>query len=167
MDNFGNEFTTLVKSSKSLPKKIIDITNITDEMLEKSGEDIVDALNNFNNYICNPEYCKLNTYLVGHNSYSFDIPFIKAQFQKYNIKFPNFNSIDTMRMAQLLMPNEWSHSLQNLCRLFGIENKNAHRALSDVYATQSIYKNLLIIYRSRFKEEKLSIKNIIKKIKFT
>tara|TARA_B100000524_G_C23652363_1_gene370560 strand:+ start:67 stop:666 length:600 start_codon:yes stop_codon:yes gene_type:complete len=163
IDNFGNEFSVLIKSKKSLPKKIVEITSITDELLQEFGVDIEVALEKFLVYL---KKYDIPTYLIGHNSYSFDIPFIKAQFQKYNLKFPNYNSIDSMRIAQLVMPNEWSHSLANLCNLFGIENRQAHRAMSDVYATQSVYKNLLIIYRSRFKDEKLTMQNIIKKIKF-
>jgi DNA polymerase III epsilon subunit family exonuclease len=163
IDNYGNTFSRLIKYEKSLPKKIVEITNITDELLQSEGENINVVLNDFKKFL---EKYNSTTYLVGHNAYSFDIPFIKAQFQKYNLKFPNYDTLDTMRIAQLLMPSEWSHSLSNLCSLFGIQNKQAHRALSDVYATQSVYKNLLIIYRSRFKDEVVSIANILKKTRF-
>jgi DNA polymerase III epsilon subunit-like protein len=164
VDNKGKEFSCLIKCNTSLPKKITQITGITDEILYQEGIEIIDALKKFREFLLDNQ--GNTTYLIGHNSYSFDIPFIKAQFMKYNLKFPSYESLDTMRIAQFIMPSEWSHSLNYLCQLFGIENKQAHRALSDVYATQAIYKNLIIIYKSVFKTEVLSLNNIIKKTKF-
>ena len=163
VDNLGNTFNQLINiGDKKLPKKIKEITNISDEML-KNKPSIETVLNDFNNYL-NIEPTKTR-YLIGHNSYNFDIPFIKCKFTQHNIKFPSkIREMDTLKMAQLLMPQEWSHSLANLCKLFGIDNNNAHRALSDVYATKILYQQLCIIYKSKYK--KISPITIINKTSF-
>ena len=79
------------------------------------------------------------------------MPFIKYNFSKYNIKFPKMRAIDTLYMAQLLLPHEYSHKLSRMCELFGIDNNNAHRALSDVYATRILYNQLCVIFKAKFK----------------
>lgn len=163
VDNYGNIFNELISIGGSkLPKKITEITHITEEMLI-GKPDIRTTLEKFKAYLdLEPDKQK---FIIGHNSYGFDMPFIKCKFRQNGIKFPSkIRELDTMRMAQLLLPHEWSHSLGHLCDVFGIQNKNAHRALSDVYATQLIYNHLCIIYKAKFK--KISPNLIINKIKF-
>jgi DNA polymerase III epsilon subunit family exonuclease len=148
VDNFGNEFSTLIKCPRKLSKKIIEITHITDDML-KDQPDIKEALVGFINFIKMDK--SKHTYLIGHNIYNFDIPFVKAQCAKYNLKLPKTDYIDTMRMSQLVMEDQYYHNLNHLCDLFRIKNTNAHRALSDVYATRIVYQNLVILFRRKFK----------------
>ena len=38
----------------------------------------------------------LTTYLIGHNSHSFDVPFIKVKCSELNIKFPHVIHLDSM-----------------------------------------------------------------------
>ena len=162
VDNFGNTFNELVSiGTNKLPKKITEITHITPEMLYGKPT-IKNVLERFKEFLeIEPNKQK---FIIGHNSYGFDMPFIKAKFKQCNIKFPTrLRELDTMRMAQLLLPQEWSHSLGHLCDIFGIQNTNAHRALSDVYATQLIYNHLCIIYKAKYK--KISPNLIINKIK--
>ena len=163
VDNLGNVFNQLINiGSKKLPKKIKEITHITDEMLTDQPS-IKKVLNSFKDFL-NIEPSKTR-YIIGHNSYNFDIPFVKSKCSQHNIKFPsNIREMDTLKMAQLLMPQEWSHSLANLCKLFGIDNTNAHRALSDVYATKILYQQLCIIFKSKYK--KISPITIINKTSF-
>ena len=163
VDSFDNEFSHLIKSTKPLKKKITELTGITDDMLVNQ-ETQLEVLTKFKNFIENEnDQCLI---IIGHNSNSFDIPFIKSQFSKFNLKFPKYKTIDTMRLAQYVLPNEWSYSLKNLCSTFGVKNTNAHRALSDVHATRHIYNNLLIIYKSRNKDSINTLSNIIKKTQF-
>lgn len=149
VDDEGNIFDTLIKCDKKIPKKITEITNITNEMIQTSGDEIINVLNNFKKYIENGNKI---IYLIGHNSIHFDLPFIKASFTKYNIEFPNVIVLDTMRIAQYILKDEWSHSLKHLCEMFSIKNNNAHRALSDVYATKLLYNNLLVLCKGRIED---------------
>ena len=161
VDNIGNEFSTLIKCPRKLPKKIVEITNITDEMLE--GQiGIKEALKGFIDFINIDS--KKKKYLIGHNIYNFDIPFVKAQCAKYGLKLPKAEYIDTMRISQLVLEDQYYHNLNHLCGLFRIKNTNAHRALSDVYATQIIYQNLVVLFRRKFKSASPNL--IINKTRF-
>ena len=150
IDDNENKFNSLISYDKPLPKKIIQITNITDEMLENQPKPI-DVLNDFCKFIKGEQSQSYSTiYLIGHNAHAFDLPFIKAQCAKYDIKFPRVLTIDTMRMSQLLIDDQYSHSLNSLCQLFGISNTNAHRAMGDVGATKIIFDNLCLLFRRKF-----------------
>ena len=148
IDNLGNKFSTLVNPECFIPKKITEITHINNEMV-KDSPIIQEALHDFNTFLrIDPHK---TTFIIGHNSIGFDMPFIKYNFSKYNIKFPKMRAIDTLYMAQLLLPHEYSHKLSRMCELFGIDNNNAHRALSDVYATRILYNQLCVIFKAKFK----------------
>jgi len=151
VDNLGNEFQTLISYDKPLPKKIVEITKITNDML-KDKPDITSALHSFVNFIKLPEEAHKSVYMIGHNSNSFDLPFIKAQCAKYEVKFPKIYSIDSMRLSQYVLDDQYSHSLAALCELFGIVNTNAHRAMSDVYTTQNIFNNLCLLFKKKTKK---------------
>jgi len=58
------------------------------------------------------------------------------------------DTLCTRRLANRLVPNIRSKSLSNLCERFSIENKQAHRAMSDVLAT----KDLFMIFIKMLKE---------------
>ena len=156
IDQDGNVFDTLIKPRKNIPKKITEITNITNDMV-KDKKDNKSVLLDFNNFI-NGDGSNRKIYMIGHNSINFDWPFLKAKYNEFNIKYPKITLLDTMRMAQYVLRNEWSHSLKHLCNQFSIKNDNAHRALSDVYATYTLYKNILIIMKSRI--ENCNLKKI-------
>ena len=146
IDNQGRKFEKLISYDKFLPKKITEITGITNEMLDNQPN-IKSVLNEFVDFIKSTENPNKTIYMIGHNANAFDIPFVKAQCAKYEIKFPKVNSIDTMRMSQYILIDQYSHSLAALCELFGVNNSNAHRAMSDVYATQVIYNNLSLLFK--------------------
>ena len=150
VDNHGNEFNELIKPKSSISKKITEVTGITCDMV-KDKQSIETIMPKFIEFL-NVKDSGLTTYLIGHNSHSFDVPFIKAKCSELNIKFPHVIHLDSMRMAQYIMDDQWSHSLGALCQEFNISNTNAHRALSDVYATQVLYCNLCLLFKRKFKK---------------
>ena len=50
VDNLGNNINILLKINESLPQKIVEITNITDDLLKDEGVDQYEGLNEFNNF---------------------------------------------------------------------------------------------------------------------
>jgi DNA polymerase-3 subunit epsilon len=84
--------------------------------------------------------------MVAHNV-AFDFCFLAKAFSVTGV--PNkmhFHKLDTISIAfAKLHLNEDvdRYSLQFLCDHFGIENKNAHTALSDCRATLELYKKLM------------------------
>jgi len=84
--------------------------------------------------------------MVGHNV-AFDDAFLRKAFEDEGIRNTmHYHKIDTISLAFALLydnPKVQKFSLQALCEHFGIDNKNAHTALSDARATFELYKRLL------------------------
>lgn len=83
---------------------------------------------------------------VAHNA-TFDYGFIEAALKKCNLENRlHFHKIDTISIAfAILKDNEDINrlSLHALCQHYGVENKRAHSAFADAYATYEIFKHLL------------------------
>ena len=56
-----------------------------------------------------------------------------------------------MRMSQLLLEEQYSHGLNALCSLFGVNNESAHRAYSDVGSTRIIFNHLCLLFKRKYK----------------
>jgi DNA polymerase III epsilon subunit-like protein len=140
LNNEGLTYETLSKPEKRITPFITKITNITNEMVENSPNEET-VIKNFVDFIKGNNPDKKAIYLIGHNIHSFDLPFIKAKCAKYKIY-----ALDTLRMSQYIL-NERYNKLETLCELFGVDNQNAHRALSDVWATYTIYCNLCKFFK--------------------
>ncbi len=84
--------------------------------------------------------------MVGQNV-SFDSGFLEHAFAKTKLKnYMHYHKLDTISIAWAKFhrkPSITHFSLRELCKLFGIENKNPHSALSDAYATFELYKKLM------------------------
>ena len=89
-----------------------------------------------------------DTIMVAHNV-AFDCCFLAKAFSVTGIANKmHFHKLDTISIAFAKLHLNESvdrYSLQFLCDHFGIENKNAHTALSDCRATLELYKKLIQI----------------------
>lgn len=83
---------------------------------------------------------------VAHNLL-FDYGFVEAAWKKSGVKNPmHYHKLDTISIAFAKLyddPKVEKFSLRFLCEYLGVENKNAHTALSDARATFEVYKKLL------------------------
>lgn len=83
---------------------------------------------------------------VAHNA-TFDYGFIERAFKKTGV--PNkmhYHKLDTIALAfGILINNDDMNkfSLKALTEYYGIENKKAHSAFADAYATYELFKKLL------------------------
>jgi DNA polymerase III epsilon subunit family exonuclease len=86
--------------------------------------------------------------MVGHNV-AFDAGFLEYTFAKLKLQNSmHYHKLDTVSMtwAKLHKNPDIDHfSLREMCKHFGIENKNPHSALSDARATYELYKKLMSI----------------------
>ena len=76
-------------------------------------------------------------YLVAHNA-KFDHGFLEHEFKIADKEFIPPKLFCTMEFSRELFPNAASHSLDNICKKFGIKSKDSterHRALEDVRFT--------------------------------
>ena len=100
-------FDELINPGRKLSEKIIMLTNITDEMLEdKDNEE--NALKRFLSFVGDLP-------MVAHNA-SFDIGFINATMQRYDLGELQNTVIDTMSMARMLYPEWKNHKLSTLVK---------------------------------------------------
>ena len=81
------------------------------------------------------------TTLVGHNI-DFDYRMLRQEFKRLGYTF-QIPTLDTIPLAQSLIPNAESYSLEKLVKSLGIPLANAHRAESDARATLELFKVLM------------------------
>lgn len=126
------KFETLINPNIPIPPFISSKINITNDMVKDMPklEDI------FNNFILFLESLPL----VIHNA-KFDMSFLIQNSKNFNIDIKN-KAFDTLSSAKSLFPELKKYNLAFLCKHFNIQNENAHRAMSDVMATYSLYQIL-------------------------
>lgn len=120
-----------VKPYRKLPKKIVELTGITDEQLASSE----------NRYVTLPKIRSFigNTISVCHNA-QFDFSFISTMCLQQNLPVLR-DYICTMKSYKAIT-GEKTAKLAIACANFGIELKNAHTAIADVEATVQLFKKL-------------------------
>ena len=130
------EFNRLINPGITIPFVVTNINGITNEMVADEDYPGV-VLSHFNKFIEGSDF------LIGHNSIRFDYPFLQSEFKRNFVKSKDYLVKDTLRIARLKLGRRLrSFTLQNLAQFYGIENREAHRALSDVYATYELFKKL-------------------------
>ncbi len=140
-----DRFDELIDPKRPLPKKITDLTFITDEMLKgKDSEENVTK-----RFLA---WCGTSP-MVAHNA-KFDISFIKAATSKYNL--PEFTNtvFDTMAIARILYPDWPNHKLQTLTKRLDVpwdEDKH-HRADYDAEGTAIAFYKMCKILNDRHTE---------------
>ena len=129
-------FEKLIKTERTLPDKIISLTNITNQMLEKEGEDRVKVLREFYEFI-------KGTILVAHNA-KFDSGMIYESFKRNGIEFEEFPVIDTLQLFRLFHFNELKKfGLDQMTKYYKVQLEEHHRAKDDAYATMECFIEML------------------------
>ncbi|MGM5483286.1 MAG: 3'-5' exonuclease [Nanobdellota archaeon] len=141
-----DKFHTLVNPGVKIPSFITNLTGIDNEMVKDAPliKDVIPFLKDFIG----------DDIFVAHNA-SFDFGFLQHNSRFYHgIDLKN-DKLCTRKLANRLLPDLYSKRLSALCNHFGIVNSEAHRAMSDVYATVKVLKELLTILEYHdIKEEK-------------
>jgi len=136
-DGVVGEFNELINPGIEIPFLVTNINGISNDMVANKDYPGV-VLSRFNKFIEGVDF------LIGHNAIRFDYPFLKSEFKRNFIKSNDYLVKDTVRIARIKLRRELrSFTLKNLTKHYGIINREAHRALSDVYATYELYKKLL------------------------
>ena len=125
-------FSELVKPKDTLRADITRLTGITEDMLAFAPS-INRILPKFLEFIG-------DAVIIGHNI-DFDTDFISIACQRFKLPFNN-SVVDTLEMSNMAFPDLPNHKLSTLCQHCGIENKDAHRALSDCLAEKELFEIL-------------------------
>lgn len=144
-------FSTLCKPRKPIPAEATEVNHITDEMVADAPPFALIA-SAFSEYIagCN---------MVGHNL-PFDLRFLYISGVELP---PKAKYYDTLNLAKKVLTKygskkynhktgeyedveDWDvfdYKLETLCEYYDIYRSDAHRSLSDTYATALLFKNLI------------------------
>ena len=143
-----DKFDLLINPKRKLSQTIINLTHITDEMLEDCPEE-EEAVKEFIKWTGD---CPM----VAHNA-KFDASFIQMCYVKYNLGEYKNPVIDTLQLSRALEPDSHRHSLSALVKRYGIEfdEDGHHRADYDADATAQIFAKMLEKLKTR-KIEKMS-----------
>lgn len=138
------KYDELINPGRPLPQKIIDVTNITDAMLEgKDNEE--NAVRRFIEWFGD---CPM----VAHNA-KFDVSFLEMAYRKYNFGIFTNPVIDTLELSRTLDNTYARHSLSALVKRYEVPwDENAHhRGDYDAEGTALVFYKML---------KKLSNRNI-------
>ena len=125
-----DRFSSFIDPQVPLPRKITEITGITDSMVK--GQPLAqEVLPRFRDFIA-------DSTLVAHNA-RFDMGFLNMGLKKIDEKQLTNPVIDTVELARFLYPTLKNHKLDTLCKAFNIELNNHHRADNDAEATGKLY----------------------------
>lgn len=135
-----DEYDKLIRINYNLPKKIIHLTGITDEMLQFNGRDETEIANEFYNMMIQDVHKK--KLLVAYNAH-FDIGFLKEMFERYNLSIPS--NIDFLDVLTVFKDRaSYPHKLKDAIIHFDLQSicMNSHRAIDDCKATFEVLKSL-------------------------
>ena len=136
---------------KYIPPEIVELTNITDSMIDIDGVDKYTVIFN----VC--KFLETNTnedspiYILSHNGNSFDFLIFRKLIYDYNKNhdydkiestfIDRIKYIDTILVAKLFIKNEKLNQ-PRLCQKYNIHNNNEHRAYGDILALEQLYEKL-------------------------
>ncbi|SER07357.1 DNA polymerase-3 subunit alpha [Gracilibacillus ureilyticus] len=121
-----DRFESFANPHKPLTETIINLTNITDDMLRDAPE-VEEVLTDFQKWMG-------DHILVAHNA-DFDMGFINTGFKKIGLEEASNPVIDTLELARFLFPDMKNHRLNTMCKKLDIELTQHHRAIYDTEAT--------------------------------
>jgi len=126
-------FNSLIKIDFPLPKEIVQLTGITDDIL-KEGEQKNFVLQRLMDFV-------KDLPLVAHNV-EFDLPFLQHHLGKTLGASLSNQTICTLKLSRNLLPSLPSHKLAKVAEHFKIPTPLTHRALGDVEITYQLWLKL-------------------------
>lgn len=129
-----DEFEEFIDPGHPLSQTTINLTSITDEMVQgsKSEKEVFELFQQF----C--EGC----IVVGHNA-TFDVDFMNTGYARHNLPLIENAWIDTLPLARFLYPEMKGFRLNTLAKKLKVELEHHHRAIYDAEATGYIYFAML------------------------
>ena len=123
-------YSRLIKPKSHIPYFITEITNISDDMVENE-EYLETVLPRFRKYIGDRT-------IIAHNA-KFDLKFLNFYLKENNLPIIE-NYICTFELLNQSKTYKGKNKkLETACEYYNIENKNAHRADSDTFATAKLF----------------------------
>lgn len=115
-------FQAFVKPTCKVPRKITEITGITQEMVDRDGLPIDDVLRQFVEFAGNLPIITFNA--------DFDMGFLHSAARKHGFTIKNRYAC-ALKRARRAWPGLPSYKLVDLARMGNLSNAGTHRALGD------------------------------------
>ena len=129
-----DRFESFANPHKPLSATIINLTSITDDMLQDAPE-VEAVLKRFHRWT-------EDAIFVAHNA-SFDMGFLNVGYKKVGLEKATNPVIDTLELGRLLYPELKNHRLNTLAKKLDVELTQHHRAIYDAEATGYIFLKML------------------------
>ena len=150
------KYDELINPGRPLPQKIIDVTNITDDMLEgKDNEE--NAVKRFIEWFGD---CPM----VAHNA-KFDVSFLEMAYKKYNLGTFTNPVIDTLELSRTMDNTYARHSLSALVKRYEVpwDESAHHRGDYDAEGTALVFHKMLKKLSNRNIETMDQLDNLVSK----
>ena len=134
-----DEFSCFVNPEKPIPQRVVEVTNITDDMV-KDAETIEQIFPKMLDFIG-------DSVLVAHNA-DFDIGFLKYNAKELGYTLDN-TYLDTLRLSKELFPDLKKYKLGIIAESLGIKVEVAHRALDDVDTTVKVFNVMINMLKEK------------------
>lgn len=119
---------------REVPLEVLQLTKLDPKKLEQAPT--------FKEVAATLQQLLANKIFVAHNV-NFDLPFLNEAFQEVGLPPLYVTAIDTVELAQIMLPQAASYRLQDLSQYLNITHKHPHQADSDAIATAKILLLLL------------------------
>jgi DNA polymerase-3 subunit epsilon len=128
-----NRFHTLLNPVYTIPKYVVALTGITNEMVEyeRPFSSIADEL-----------FEMLNDKIFVAHNVNFDYSFVKYHLAQSGFEL-NCKKLCTVRLGRQILPGAPGYGLGKICRHLGIVIEERHRASGDALATAKLFHHLL------------------------
>ena len=133
-------WTTLVNPGRKIPDYVRKLTRIDDSMVATAPE--------FRSVAPTALEIIGDLPIVGHNV-NFDVSFLNTEFARCGLPRLINVAIDTLPLADELMPGVRRLGLQEVARELGLQRGEQHRTLADAETTSAVYQALLAIGTGR------------------
>ncbi|WP_196246285.1 helicase C-terminal domain-containing protein [Lacticaseibacillus zhaodongensis] len=126
-------FSQMINPDTNIPSAIQQLTGISPRMLVAAPyfEEVAPTL----------AQILEGKVIVAHNV-NFDLPFLSTEMQQCGLPALSNKAVDTVQLAQIVMPTEQSYRLVDLTRKLDIKHDNPHRADSDAISTAKLFMYL-------------------------
>ncbi len=134
-----DKFSEFINPEIPIPYHITQLTSITDAMV-MNAPTYEELLPKFLDFVG-------DAVVVAHNA-KFDTGFIRHYAKTLGTEWKP-TILDTMTIAQVLVPELGSYNLDRLCKQFGVVNAHHHRAVADADVTAAIFVKMLKFIKAK------------------
>jgi len=136
------KYETLVNPHRDVGASAIHKITATDVINAPTFADIKDSVIEMLN----------NSVIISHNK-SFDLGFLKSEFNRAGIELDTLNGICTLRLSKILFPELPSRKLEVICEYLDVPIENAHRAYDDCLATAFLFHKMYNTFLENISED--------------